>query len=302
MNKMSKTIVFFGSGPVAAQSLDLLSHDFEIEAVITKPQPKHHKQPFPVLSVAQERGLHVLTASTQQELSSLFETHDLKSELGIIIDHGIIVSHDVIEYFPLGIINSHFSLLPRWRGADPISYSILNGDSETGVSLMLIVDRLDEGDLLAQEQIPIAPTTTTPSLTAELITLSHQMLVKTVPLYREGKLQSYPQSDTMPTYSHKLSKSDGVIDWHKPASQLEHEVRAYLGWPRSRTQLNGIDVIITTAHVTSGSDVPGTLSTENQQLGVYCGKDMLIIDMLIPSGKKEMSAQSFLNGYQLRSN
>jgi len=278
-----------------------LSHDFEIEAVITKPQPKHHKQPFPVLSVAQERGLRVLTASTQQELSHLFEEHDLKSELGIIIDHGIIVSHDVIERFPLGIINSHFSLLPRWRGADPISFSILNGDRETGVSLMVIVDRLDEGDLLAQRRIPIAPTTTTPSLTAELIILSHQMLVETVPLYREDKLQPYPQPDETPTYSHKLSKSDGIIDWHKPATRLEYEIRAYLGWPRSRTQLNGIDVIITTAHVLSGSGTPGTLSIENHQLGVYCGKDMLIIDTLIPSGRKEMSAPSFLNGYQLRS-
>jgi methionyl-tRNA formyltransferase len=301
MKKMSKTIVFFGSGPVAAKSLDLLSHDFEVEAVITKPQPQHHKQPFPVLSVAREHGLRVLTATTQQELSELFEEHGLKSELGIIIDHGIIISHDVIERFPLGIINSHFSLLPRWRGADPISFSILNGDSETGVSLMVIVDRLDEGDLLAQHHIPITPTTTTPSLTAELITLSHHMLIETVPRYREGTIEPYPQPDESPTYSHKLSKSDSSIDWNKSATDLEREIRAYLGWPRSRTQFNNIDVIITTSHVASGSGAPGTLSIENQQLGVYCAKDMLMIDTLIPSGKKEMSAASFLNGYQLRS-
>ncbi len=297
---MSKTIVFFGSGPVAATSLGLLSQDFEIEAVITKPQPAHHKQPFPVLSLAQEQGLHVLTASTQEELSNVLEKHDLKSDLGIIIDHGIIVSHDVIERFPLGIINSHFSLLPRWRGADPISFSILHGDSETGVSLMVIVDRLDEGDLLTQRRMPIAATATAPSLTAQLIALSHEMLVETIPLYRAGKITPYPQPDETPTYSHKLSKADGTIDWHKPAAQLEREIRAYTGWPRSRTCFDTVDVIITAAHVITASGTPGMLLIDQHQLGVYCGQDMLMIDTLIPFGRKEMPAQAFLNGYQLK--
>jgi methionyl-tRNA formyltransferase len=296
---MSKTIVFFGSGPVAAQSLRLLNHDFEIEAVVTKPQPAHHKQPFPVLELAQELGLHTLTASTRQELSGVFENYTLKSDLGIIIDYGIIISHDVIERFELGIINSHFSLLPRWRGADPISFSILEGDQETGVSLMVIVDRLDEGDLLTQHSIPIAPTATTPSLTAELVSLSHKLLVEIIPLYRAAKIQPYPQPDEKPIYSHKLSKTDGIIDCQKPATQLEREIRAYLGWPRSRTQLGGLDIIITAAHTVPGSSTPGSLSIENQQLGIYCGKDMLVIDRLIPPGKKDMSAQSFLNGYHL---
>jgi methionyl-tRNA formyltransferase len=297
---MSKTIIFFGSGPVAAASLGLLSQDFEIEAVITKPQPAHHKEPFPVLSLAKERGLHTLTATTQEELSDVLKKHDLRSDLGVIIDHGIIISHDVIKRFPFGIINSHFSLLPRWRGADPISFSILNGDSETGVSLMVIVDRLDEGDLLAQRRIPIPNTDTTPSLTTKLIALSHTMLVETIPLYRAGTLTPYPQPDEPPTYSHKLSKADGIIDWHKSAIQLEREIRAYSGWPRSRTQLGSINVIVTAAHVVPASGPISKLFIEQQQLGVYCGQDTLIIDTLIPIGKKEMSAQAFLNGYQLK--
>ena len=295
---MSKTIVFFGSGPVAAESLRLLNNDFIIEAVITKPQPLHHKQPFPVLQLAQELELRTFTASTRQELSKLFQQQDIRSELGVIIDHGIIISHDVIERFPLGIVNSHFSLLPRWRGADPISFSILNGDSETGVSLMVIADKLDEGDLLTQRRIPIAPNATTPSITTELISLSHQVLVETLPLYIEGNVHPYPQPEEVPTYSHKLSKTDGIIDWHKPALQLEREVRAYLGWPRSRAQLGSTDVVITSAHVDSGSGPVGTLLIENHQLGVYCGEDVLMIDKLIPLGKKEMPAHSFLNGYR----
>lgn len=300
MKKMSKTIVFFGSGPVAAQSLRLLNQDFTIEAVITKPRPSYHKQPFPVLELAQELGLSVLTANTQQELSTLFTEHTFQSEIGVIIDHGIIISHDVIERFPFGIVNSHFSLLPRWRGADPISFSILSGDSETGVSLMVIVDRLDEGDLIAQKQIQLTSDETTPSLTSRLIILSHSLLVETLPLYLEGKIKPFAQPDESPTYSRKLRKSDGVIDWHKPADQLEREVRAYLEWPRSRTQLGGVDVRITKAHVAPGTGTPGTFKIELHQLGIYCGRDVLHIDRLIPAGKKEMSAMDFLNGYRAK--
>lgn len=296
---MSKTIIFFGSGPVAAKSLDLLSHDFEIEAVITKPQPAHHKQLFPVIKLAQELKLQTLTAATSRELSNLFSAHKLKSEIGIIIDHGIIINHDVIKRFPRGIINSHFSLLPRWRGADPISFSILNGDPETGVSLMIIADRLDEGELIAQRSLPIDLTTTTPSLTQQLISLSHELLVETIPLYSEGKIHPYPQSNETPSYSHKLSKSDGIIDWNNQAVQIERQIRAYLGWPRSQTRLNDIEVTVTSAHVVPGSGKPGTIKIENQQLGVCCGQDLLIIDRLIPSGKREMAAGAFLQGYQI---
>jgi methionyl-tRNA formyltransferase len=111
----------------------------------------------------------------------------------------------------------------------------------------------------------------------------------------------YPQPDEPPTYSHKLSKADGIIDWHKSATQLGREIRAYAGWPRSRTRLGSIDVTITAAHVVPANGTAGKLSIENQQLGIYCSQDMLMIDRLIPSGKKEMPANSFLNGYQLKS-
>src|ERR1022692_3198131 len=107
MKKMSETIVFFGSGPVAAESLAKLSRDFEIEAVITKPQPAHHKEPFPILLLAHKLGLKTLTAGNRQELTKLFRGQPFQSKLGVIIDHGIILDQAVIDYFPHGIINSH---------------------------------------------------------------------------------------------------------------------------------------------------------------------------------------------------
>jgi methionyl-tRNA formyltransferase len=300
MKQMSETIVFFGSGPVAAASLELLAQDFVIEVVVTKPQPAHHRQPFPVLVVAENLGLKILTAVDQQELSELFAARPkpVTSRLGVVIDHGILISQDVIDYFPLGIINSHFSLLPRWRGADPISFAILHGDQETGVSLMRIVKKLDEGPLIAQQALPIAATATTPSLTDELILLSHQLLVKKLPSYVAGQLQPYTQSAIEPTYSRKLTKADSQLDWTKPAATLEREIRAFTGWPRSRTAINTTPVIITKTHIVAGSGSPGSLWLgENKQLGVYCAEDILIIDSLIPAGKKEMPTAAFLAGY-----
>src|SRR5689334_6869060 len=113
---MTDSIVFFGSGPVAAKSLELLAKDFSIEAVVTKPLPAHHKAIFPVLASAKKLGIHTLTPSNKRELSALFAERPVKSRLGVVIDYGIIIGQDVIDYFPLGIVNSHFSLLTRWRG------------------------------------------------------------------------------------------------------------------------------------------------------------------------------------------
>ncbi|HSH31949.1 MAG TPA: methionyl-tRNA formyltransferase, partial [Candidatus Saccharimonadales bacterium] len=302
MKKTSEPIVFFGSGPVAAKALELLHQDFEIAAVITKPQPAHHKELFPVLKTSHELGLKTLTVSSKAELSALFARQPVESRVGVVIDFGIIISQDVIDYFPLGIVNSHFSLLPQWRGADPITFAILSGQAETGVSLMLIVEKLDEGPLLAQRPHPIAPTATTPSLTAELIQLSHDMLMETLPGYLSGALRPYSQDlSTPPTYSRKLTKADSIIDWHKPAEQLEREIRAFIEWPKSRTRLAGKEVIITKARAEkmqqrAGSrERPRTVHiTQEKEIAVQTGDGILIIERLKPSGKNEMSAEAFI--------
>lgn len=299
MTKPSETILFFGSGPVAARSLELLCQVFLVEAVVTKPRPPHHKGDFPVLDIAEQHGLKVLPTRDQAELSQLFASFTPMSRLGVVIDYGILIPAAVIERFPLGIVNSHFSLLPRWRGADPITFAILEGDAKTGVSLMLIDEALDEGPLLAQASLPIPATTTTPLLTNELIELSHQLLTDNLPAYLNGTLQPAPQPAGPTSYSRKLTKTDGVLDWRKPAAVLEREVRAFTGWPRSRTRLGSTDVVVTQAHVETGRGQPGQLWRQGQQLGVYTAEGVLAIDALIPAGKKAMSAAAFLAGYQL---
>lgn len=298
MKKMSEPIVFFGSGPVAAKSLQLLTEHFIVEAVITKPRPAHHKGDVPVLRVAKELGLAVLTATNKRSLDVLIEQHNFKSQVGVLIDFGIIVSQQAIDNFPLGIVNSHFSLLPEWRGADPITFSILSGQTTTGVSLMLLVQAMDEGPLLGFAEQPLSATVTTPELTDELIHLSDSLLEHLLPAYVHGTIQPQPQSNEGATYSRKLSKEDSIIDWHKPATQIEREIRAFIEWPKSVALIGGKDTVITRAHVVDETGKPGTFAKVNKQLVAYCGEKALVIDLLKPAGKKEMTGQAFLAGHQ----
>ncbi|HVC36658.1 MAG TPA: methionyl-tRNA formyltransferase [Candidatus Dormibacteraeota bacterium] len=301
---MSKTVVFFGSGPVAAESLALLATDFVIEAVVTKPRPLHHKTDYPVLLVAKKLGIKSYTPNNKQQLSDLFKTKPTSSQIGVVIDYGIIISRDVIDYFAQGIINSHFSLLPEWRGADPISAAILSGQTLTGVSLMLINEKLDEGPLLAQKELKIKPTETALQLTSSLIELSHQMLVETVPLYSSGQLKPADQlratisKTKIATYSRKLTKDDGLLDWYKPAAILERQIRAFIDWPKSRCQIAKQEIIVTQAKVIPGNGQAGTVQVIGKRLLVATAKDWLEIERLKPISKPEMSAQAFLAGYK----
>jgi methionyl-tRNA formyltransferase len=301
---MSNKILFFGSGPVAAESLRLLAQDFEIEAVVTKAPPPHHHGAVPVLAMAGTLQLPVSTVSNKHDLTKLFATKPFKSPLGILIDFGIIVPQPVIDYFPLGIINSHFSVLPEWRGADPITFAILSGQKQTGVSLMQLVEAMDEGPLLAYGEYDLPPDITTPQLTEDLINFSNMLLQRTIPKYLSDKKPGKPQSITgrQVSYSRKLTKDDGLIDWHKPAVELEREIRAFIEWPKSRTKLGSTDVIITKAHAMPSNNPgakPGDIEVLPQGVLIVESADSsLCIDRLKPAGKPEMTAQAFLAGYK----
>jgi methionyl-tRNA formyltransferase len=298
------SVVFFGSGPVAAKSLTLLLDAFTVEAVITKPRPPHHRGDTPVVDICEERGLLYYTPINKQELSEFFTTITFSSQVGIVIDYGIIIAKDVIDYFPLGIVNSHFSLLPEWRGADPISFAILSGQKKTGVSVMIIEPTLDTGKLIVQKSLTITDSETTPSLTERLIQLSNELLGTHLESYMQGdiKPRSQPHPDRA-TFSRKLTKEDGIINWSKPAEQIEREIRAYIDWPKSRTTIAGKDVVISKAHTSptvSAGQKPGDVSIvpETKMLGVATSSGTLWIDRLKPAGKKEMTAEAFLAGHK----
>jgi len=297
---MSKdTIVFFGSGPVAAKSLELLAQDFSIEAVVTKPKPEHHRGNFPVIDMAEKLGLPISTVGKRVDLSELIATKPFQSKLGVLIDFGIIVGQDAIDYFPLGIINSHFSVLPEWRGADPITFAILSGQPTTGVSLMLIDQGMDTGKILKTKSIKVDPSDTSTSLTDKLITLSNEMLVENLPEYISATLKPREQSHPdRATYSRKLTKEDGIIDWSKSSDVIEREIRAFIEWPKSSTKLAYKDVTITASHTIEKSGTFGNVEVQGKEIIVYCGKDALVIDKLKPAGKNEMTAEAFLAGHK----
>jgi methionyl-tRNA formyltransferase len=290
MNPSSK-IIFFGSGPVASAALSVLVDHFDIEAIVTKPRPMHHKGSVPVIEFATTHNIKVYAPANKKELTQLFDQTEFESQLGIVVDYGIIIDKAVIDSFTKGIVNSHFSLLPQWRGADPITFSVLSGQSETGVSLMLINEKLDEGQLLAKQTMALEPQVTTPELTNQLVDLSNRMLVEHIPKYLSGKIEPYNQPGSNPTYSRLLTKNDGNLDTSKPANQLEREVRAYAGWPKSHIKLFGkYDVVVTKARVAK--------SASDGALVVDCGNNthLEITEVTAPSGRK-ISGADFLRGY-----
>lgn len=306
MKPISTPVVFFGSGAIAAESLLFLHTKIPIEAIITKPKPAHHRGEPPVLVAAKQLSVPVYTPENKKALSGLFSETTFTSKVGLVIDYGIIIEKKVIDSFPLGIANSHFSLLPEWRGPDPIRFSILSGQEETGVSLMLINEKMDEGPLLAQSPISLTGKETYEELRDTLVDISNHMLVTLLPKYIGGDIVQLPQEvatrapSTVPSYSTFIKKEDGKIDWLKPAEAIEREIRAYSMWPKSYTDIAGKSVVITSAEVIDASGEPGQLRIKNKhELIIYCSKKALKILALKPAGKKEMTAKAFLAGHKV---
>lgn len=303
------SVVFFGTGPVAAKSLELLINNFKIEAVITKPKPIHHKGEFPVLEIAKKYNLPLVEVTDKNSTSESVKEQNFSSKLAILIDFGIIIAQDVIDSFEKGIVNSHFSLLPEWRGADPITFSILSGQKQTGVSLMLVVEKMDEGPLLAVGIEELSGLETTPELTDRLIYLSDALLEKELPRYLAGETSGIEQNKMnelipnypiKPSYSRKLSKNDGLIDWGKPAEVIEREIRAFQGWPKSKTTLNGFDLIITKTQIVNENGKAGEYRAGKSDLLVFTADKAISIDEIKPAGKQAMSIAAFLAGYRDR--
>lgn len=304
MKNEKLSLVFFGSGPVAAESLRLLCKEFAIEAIITKPTTRREMS-----EVSPETTL--FTVDDRASLDKLFIEHKFSSKVGVLIDFGIIISQQIIDYFPLGIVNSHFSLLPELRGADPISFAILEGREKTGVSLMLLVQAMDEGPILLMRDIGLNGTETATELTQKLVELSASMLAETLPNYVDGKLELVNQDliiseqGISPSYTRKLTKSDGVVDWNKSATVIEKEIRAFIEWPKSHATLGNVDLIITKAYAVPSKSPGSTVATielvaDIGCLSVTCGEGSLYIQSLKPNGKKEMTVQSFMAGYRNR--
>ena len=295
------SVIFFGTGEVSLRTIEGIANHITIEAVITKPDllGSDGRTSSPAVKQWSEaHGIPCHQPANKSELSELFSNLAHTSPVGLVVDYGLIIPADVINHFELGILNSHFSLLPKWRGADPITWSVLAGDTTTGVSIMQLDVGLDTGDILATKPYHLAPDETTSSLTTQLIAISNQLLIQTLPEYCAGGLTAQPQNDALAAYSKKITKGSGkLMPKQYSATELERQVRAYLGWPGSYFTHKGVLLTIKQAKVSQEPIPTGKLTNHNGRLLLGCKEDSLDILSIQPAGKKPMDAKGFMNGY-----
>jgi methionyl-tRNA formyltransferase len=226
------------------------------------------------------------------------------ADLYIVAAFGQILPQAVLDQPRYGTLNIHASLLPKYRGPDPIAETILQGDAETGITIMQLDAGVDTGPMLLQRTTPIASQETTGSLTLKLATLGAQALLEALPLWIAGKITPEPQDESKATHTRMLRKEDGLINWERAVAVIARAVRAYTPWPSAYTYWRGklLKIIsVQPLQVEIDSGVPGTVSMHNeagrQHLSVVTGSGLLLVKELQLEGKKAMSAEEFLRGY-----
>jgi len=305
-------IIFMGTAELACASLRRLCLDpsFRVIAVVTQPdRPKGRElklQVSPVKAAALRENLAVLQPERARSDAFVAELKDLLPDLIIVAAYGQILPPAVLEIPPLGCVNVHTSLLPKYRGAAPIQWAILNDESETGVTIMKMDAGLDTGAVLAQAATPIAPEDDAPSLHDRLARLGADLLVKTIPDYASGKIIPRAQSAAGATYARKITREDGRLDWSRPARGLWNRVRALKPWPGTFTLLpttyKSRLLKIWSAEIERqlAGDPGKILEADQTGFIVGCGQQALRLLELQREGGRRLTAQQFLAGHDLR--
>ncbi|GBL60217.1 methionyl-tRNA formyltransferase [Pseudomonas citronellolis] len=293
-------IVFAGTPEFAAEHLKaLLDTPHEIVAVYTQPdRPAGRGQklmPSPVKQLAAQHGLPVLQPPTLRNPEAQAELAALQPDLMVVVAYGLILPQAVLDIPRLGCINSHASLLPRWRGAAPIQRAVQAGDAESGVTVMQMEAGLDTGPMLLKVVTPISPEDTGGSLHDRLARLGPPAVVEAIAGLAAGTLKGEVQDDALATYAHKLSKDEAKLDWSRPAVELERAVRAFDPWPVCHTTLNGEPLKVWAARLGEGKGEPGIiLGASRDGLLVGCGEGSLLLTRVqLPGGKPLAFADLF---------
>lgn len=252
----------------------------------------------PVKMYGVEHNIFVLQPERLRDESSISDVLDLKPDLIVVASYGQIVPRVLLDAPRHGSLNLHPSLLPRYRGASPVAGPLLAGDRETGVTLMLMRPKMDAGPILAQDTVPIQPDETAGELEGRLADISACLLAKHLKSWLQGELQPVEQDEGQATYTTRLEKSDGRIDWEQPAELIARRARAYNPWPGAFTSWNGRLLKILRAHVLPGHDVPGHVNVrETEPLIVGTGHGLLSADELQLAGGRPVAPAELLRGY-----
>lgn len=294
-------IVFAGTPEFAAEHLKaLLSTEHQIIAVYTQPdRPAGRGQklmPSPVKQLAVQQGLPVLQPPSLRDATAQAELAALQPDLMVVVAYGLILPQVVLDIPRLGCINSHASLLPRWRGAAPIQRAVEAGDAESGVTVMQMEAGLDTGPMLLKVCTPISAEDTGGTLHDRLAVLGAQAIVQAVNALAAQGLKAETQQEALTSYAHKLNKDEAALDWTRPAADLERRIRAFHPWPICHSRLHGEVLKVHKARLAEGQGAPGQiLAASKEGLTVACGEGALQLTLLQLPGGKPLSVADLLN-------
>lgn len=304
-------LVFMGSPQFAVPILEALARDHTILAVFTQPdKPAGRGQQLTAAPVKQWAAAHGIPAhqpqSFRKEPQAIDMLRELKPEVIAVAAYGLILPQAVLDVPPFGCLNVHGSILPRHRGAAPITSAILAGDAETGITIMKMDAGLDTGPMLSVARETIRSDDTTASLSERLAHLGAQLMIDTLPKYLRGEIVPQPQPAEGATYSPKIDKADAQIDWRQPATEIERMVRAYIPWPGTQTLWNGQLVKIRKAGCDpigalrgmqeAGSKIGEVVKLSDGSIGVVTGEGVLVLQEIQLAGRKALQAEDFVRG------
>jgi methionyl-tRNA formyltransferase len=301
-------IVFFGSSDFAIPALKALKEGgFAPELVVTKPDaPRGRGRKIydnEVRLAAQELELQCAQPADPHAPEFLAELKKLKPQLGVVVSYGVILKPELLALPPKGLINAHASLLPLYRGAAPIQRALREGRTETGVSIMRIIEALDAGDVLLTKATPIDPRENAGALRERLAVLSGTALLEAIELIKKGKDTYTPQDSSKATYAPKVEKEHGVIDWKLPAKEVDLLVRAMTPKPGAQTRLGAKRFIVMEGIVEQdlyGMGIPGGLQSAGEEgIRVCTGKDLYRITRIKPDNGRNMTAGEFVRGHHI---
>ncbi len=293
-------LVFAGTPEFAAEHLKaLLDSRHQVIAVYTQPdRPAGRGQklmPSPVKQLAVKHGIAVLQPPTLRDPAAQAELKAMDADLMVVVAYGLILPQVVLNTPRLGCINSHASLLPRWRGAAPIQRAVQAGDAESGVTVMQMEAGLDTGPMLLKVSTPISASDTGGSLHDRLAQLGPQAVLEAIEGLAAGTLKGEVQDDALANYAHKLNKDEARLEWSRPAVELERLVRAFNPWPICHSSLDGEPLKVLAAALGEGRGQPGQILAANKDgLTVACGEGALLLTRLqLPGGKPLAFADLF---------
>jgi methionyl-tRNA formyltransferase len=303
-------VVFMGTGAFAVPSLRaLLDAGHEVAALVTQPdREKGRGQELaapPTKQLALERGVPVLQFRRVREPAAQDELRALRPELQVVVAFGQILPRPVIDLAPVGTVNVHASLLPRYRGAAPIQWAVASGETETGVSTMLIDEGLDTGPVLLRRSLAIGPDETAGQLEPRLAELGAELLLETVVALAAGTLVPTPQDHTQATLARILRKEDGRLDWSQPADVLSWRVRGFSPWPGAFAFHEGrLLKVLRARPVPGGKAVAGrgtVTAVAGEGVRVACGggSELLLVEVQ-PESRRAMPASAWAAGSRIR--